>query len=110
MAQDPPHLATKKDSPFLPTARAEGLLARLNEAGIWYTVLKRHYTSEYNRILEYIETAFRPMVEDRWREIISSGDRPTLAEFAKRCGFRHPSILQRYFPDVAERLCTLDRK
>ncbi len=79
------------------------------EVGIGYMVLKRHYTSVYNRILEYIEIAFRPRVEDSWRGIIDSGERPTFTEFTQRCGFLHSSDLQQYFPEVAEQLRALDR-
>jgi len=79
------------------------------EVGIGYMVLKRHYTSVYNRILEYIEIAFRPRVEDLWREIIDSGERPTFTEFSQRCGIQHYPTFEKYFPDVAEQLRALDR-
>jgi integrase len=80
------------------------------EVGIDYTTLKGHFSSVYNRIVEYNETKFRPIVEDAWREVIASGECPTPTEFTQRCGIRHYSGFEKYFPDVAEQLRALDRQ
>lgn len=80
------------------------------KAGIGYKMLRKHFASVYSRIQEYIETAFRPRVEDTLRVIINSGECPTPAEFSQRCCFRNYSALQKYFPDVAEQFLALDRQ
>lgn len=107
------HAVTQRLDQVLEKARQSRLFTTpaevAKEVGIGYMVLKRHYTSVYNRILEYIEIAFRPRVEDSWRGIIDSGERPTFTEFTQRCGFLHSSDLQQYFPEVAEQLRALDR-
>jgi integrase len=77
------------------------------QAGIANTTLKCRYSNAYNRITEYNEIAFRPIVEDAWRKVIASGERPTLIEFAQRCGIQHYPAFEKYFPDVAEKLLTL---
>jgi hypothetical protein len=74
------------------------------EAGIGHKALKGHFSSTYNRIVEHNETTFRPIVEGVWREVIASGECPTLAEFTQRCGLQHCGILQRYFPEIVEKL------
>ena len=76
----------------------------VKEAGIGRKALKGHFSSTYNRIVEHNETTFRPVVEGAWREVIASGKCPTLAEFTQRCGLQYCSILQRYFPEIVEKL------
>lgn len=81
------------------------------EAGIEYKVLEQQYYLDVcNRIVEYNKATFRPIVEDAWREVNATRVWPTLAEFTHSCGLPHYYALEKYFPDVAEQLRTLDRK
>ncbi len=95
----------RQSQAFLSLAKAA------KEAGIEYKTLKRLYFLDIcNRIVEYNKTTFRPIVEDALREIKVSGKCPTLVEFTHHCGLPHSYALEKYFPDVAEQLRTLERQ
>lgn len=80
------------------------------QADVNYTTLSRHHPEEYARLVEHTQAMFRTRVEATWHQVCTSGECPTISEFAARCGFPHFSHLLAYFPEVAEQVRALTAK
>jgi len=102
------HLIRQKIYTAIEESKRTQVLRTPNEiakqVGIVGSTLSKHHSDLYQSLVEHNKTAFKPIVEATWKDVLELGSSPTLSEFAKLCGFRHFSVLLAYFPDIAEQV------
>lgn len=76
-------------------------------AEVAYTTVLRHYPDIYADLRAHA-MEFRPRIESHLAEVEALGQPVSMSTFCRQCGITHYSHLLAYFPDIADRIRTLN--